>query len=35
MWDISKNLSLDSSIGKNCEIISKDKRSGESLQIIL
>lgn len=33
MWDISKNLSFDSSVGQKYEIITKDKRSGKSLQI--
>lgn len=33
VWDISKHLRLDSCIGKKYEIISKDKRNGESLQI--
>lgn len=33
VWDISKNLSFDSCTGKKSEIISKDKRSGESLQV--
>lgn len=33
--NISKNLSLDSSVGKNYEIISQDKRSGELLHMVL
>lgn len=33
MWNISKNLSFDSSVGQKYEIITKDKRSGKSLQI--